>query len=98
MLRKDAQQQEPFNQSAREPQGFTVHSSGLSSEYAREQGWGLNEEERTRTPRQKQNYDGGRAYDYGPQDFGDEAVDTSSMRSNVETSKAGPIRQKRPAA
>lgn len=27
-----------------EPKGFTVHSSGLASEYAREQGWGINED------------------------------------------------------
>ena len=58
------------NQEMRVPQGFTVHSSGLASEYAREQGWGINEEERTRTPQQKQDYDGGKEYDYGPRDFG----------------------------
>ena len=80
------------------PQGFTVHSSKRSSEYAREQGWGINEEERTKTPLQKQDYDGGRDYDYGARDFGDSAVDTSSAKAPVPRHKASPMRQKKPAA
>jgi len=74
------------------------HTGGLSSEYAREQGWGLNEEERTKTSQKKQNYDGGRDYEYGPRDFGDKAVDTSSARPDLATSKVRPMRQKRSAA
>jgi hypothetical protein len=62
------------------PAGFTQHSGGLASEYAREQGWGMNEVERTQTPRDKQDGDGGKDYDYGPRDFGDTAVDTSAAR------------------
>ena len=64
----------------REPAGFTQHNGGLASEYAREQGWGMNENERTRTGKEKEQPDGGRDYDYGARDFGDEAVDTSSAR------------------
>lgn len=64
----------------REPAGFTPRTGGLSSEYAREQGWDLDEEQRAKTPREKQEYDGGRDYDYGPQDFGDTATDTSSAQ------------------
>lgn len=83
MPEKDSQQQ----QGTHIPQGFTVHTSGLASEYAREQGWGLNEEERTKTPRKKQDYDGGRNYDYGARDFGDTAVDTSEARPRLERNK-----------
>jgi hypothetical protein len=97
MVRKDAEQQNSSDQTTREPQGFTVHSGGLSSEYAREQGWGLNEEERTKTPQKKQNYDGGRNYEYGPRDFGDVPLDTSAMKPARET-KVRPMRQKRTAA
>ena len=66
--------------SRRFPAGFTQHSGGLASEYAREQGWGINEDERTQTARDKQDADGGRDYDYGPRDFGDTAVDTSTAQ------------------
>ncbi len=82
----------------RVPQGFTVHSSGLASEYARELGWGINQEERTKTPHQKQNYDGGRNYNYGARDFGDSAADTSSAQTAVESNKSRHTRQKKSAA
>ena len=64
----------------REPSGFTPRTGGLASEYAREQGWDINEEQRSQTPREKQKYDGGRDYDYGAQDFGDEPVDTAAVK------------------
>ncbi len=64
----------------REPTGFTPRTSGLASEYAREQGWEINEEQRARTPMEKQKYDGGKDYDYGAQDFGDTAVDTTDSQ------------------
>lgn len=68
-------------QERREPTGFTPRSGGLTSEYAREQGWDTNEERRAKTPAEKQEYDGGRDYDYGnAQDFGDTAIDTSDAR------------------
>lgn len=68
------------NEEQRRPSGFTPGSGGLTSEYAREQGWGLNEEQRSKTPPEKQDYDGGRDYDYGAQDFGDTAVDTGDAQ------------------
>jgi len=86
------------NSAMRLPQGFTVHSSKRSSEYARELGWGINEEERTKTPQEKQNYDGGRNYDYGSRDFGDTAVDTSSAKPPADRNKLRPVRHKKPAA
>jgi hypothetical protein len=59
-----------------EPRGFGNHSRGLSGEYAHEQGWGLNMEQRRRQSTQPQNIDGGTDYDYGARDFGDEPVNT----------------------
>ena len=58
-----------------EPRGLGEHTRGLAGEYAHEQGWGLREEERTKITTTA---DGGNDYDYGAQDFGDEAVNTSS--------------------
>ena len=92
-------EKDSHNSESREPQGFTVHSSGLASEYARELGWGINEEERTKTLKQKQDYDGGRNYEYGAQDFGDTAEDTSSAQPRGERErKVRQPRQKKSAA
>lgn len=55
-----------------EPRGFGEHTRGLSGEYAHEQGWGLDVEERTRLPEGKQDINGGKDYDYSARDFGDE--------------------------
>ena len=63
-----------------EPRGFGERSRGLAGEYAHEQGWGLNEQERRTPPRGQAAADGGTDYDYGAQDFGDEAVDTSAAK------------------
>ncbi len=60
----------------KEPRGLGEHTRGLASEYAHEQGWGLNEDERRKLPNTKQNTDGGNDYEYGARDFGDEPVDT----------------------
>ena len=57
-----------------EPRGFGEHSRGLAGEYAHEQGWGLNESERTHQPSAPQDIDGGNDYEYGARDFGDEPV------------------------
>jgi hypothetical protein len=65
----------------REPSGFTPRTGGLASEYAREQGWEINEEQRARTSMERQAYDGGTDYDYGAQDFGDTATDTSGSET-----------------
>lgn len=64
----------------REPQGFAEHTRKPSSEKAHEQGWGLNQDERTRLPVGKQPWQGGMDYDYGAQDFGDTPEDTSSAK------------------
>ena len=63
-----------------EPRGFGEHTRGLAGEYAHEQGWSLNEDERTRQPEPGQQADAGNDFDYGAQDFGDETVDTSSAK------------------
>ncbi|GAC1361676.1 MAG: hypothetical protein NVSMB3_09920 [Acidobacteriaceae bacterium] len=63
-----------------EPRGFGEHSRGLAGEYAHEQGWGLNEEERRAQPVAKQEADGGKDYDFGAQDLGDQAVHTSVVK------------------
>ena len=60
-----------------EPRGFGEHTRGLSSEYAHEQGWGLDEEERTKPSAAPQDVDGGTDYEYGATDFGDNAVNTA---------------------
>ena len=57
---------------AQEPRGFGEHSRGLPGEYAHEQGWGLDEEERKRQAAPPRDIDGGNDYNYGAQDFGDE--------------------------
>lgn len=71
-----------------EPRGFGEHSRGLAGEYAHEQGWGLNEEERKAQPQGTEAADGGTDYDYGARDFGDEAVDTSSVKPTEEAVEA----------
>ena len=68
------------DQQRREPQGFAEHARKPSSERAHEQGWGLNQDERTRLPEGKQPWQGGIDYDYGAQDFGDTPEDTSAAQ------------------
>ena len=72
----------------REPAGFTARTNGPASKCAREQGWDTNEEQRAQTPKEKQQYDGGRDYDYGARDFGDTAVDTSTAQPHQDVPKA----------
>ena len=67
---------EPDDQK-QEPRGFGEHTRGLSSEYAHEQGWGLNQEERSKQDAAPQDADGGADYEYGARDFGDEPVNTA---------------------
>lgn len=82
----------------RTPAGFTPHSGGLASEYAREMGWGLNEPERAKEPEQKQDADGGTNYDYGAADFGDTAKDTNKVMPPAvgETKQTAPVKSKPP--
>lgn len=72
-------------QSEREPLGFTDRTRSSSSEYAHEQGWGLNEVERTAVPAEKQAFEGGTDYDYGARDFGDTATDTSAVQPSPDS-------------
>ena len=65
-----------------EPRGFGEHSRGLASEYAHEQGWGLDEAERTHQTTVPQNADGGTDYDYGARDFGEAPVNTAIDHEN----------------
>jgi hypothetical protein len=76
------------NEEKRVPKGFTPGAGGLASEYAREQGWAINEDERRRIPLDKQDEDGGTDYDYGAADFGDEAKDTSSAKPKDDSNKS----------
>ena len=68
-----------------EPSGFTDHTRSLAGEHAHEQGWGLNEDERTHLPETKQDFEGGTDYDYGARDFGDTAVNTSAVTPSPES-------------
>jgi len=61
-----------------EPEGFTPEKEGPASKAAHEQGWGLNEEERT-TSRETPAIQGGTDYDYGAHDFGDTATRTGNV-------------------
>jgi hypothetical protein len=70
-----------------EPRGFGEHTRGLSGEYAHEQGWGIDVEERTRLPIGPQDIDGGKDYDYGARDFGDEPVNTARISQNADASE-----------
>ena len=77
--------QSPRRENDVEPRGFGEHSRGLSGEYAHEQGWGLNIEQRRRVSATPQNTGGGVDYDYGARDFGDEPVNT-----NLDPESGGP--------
>lgn len=79
-----ADEQTP-GKSGREPLGLTDGTRSLSGEYAHEQGWGLNEDQRTALPAEKQNFEGGTDYDYGARDFGDTATDTSAVQPSPES-------------
>lgn len=71
-----------------EPRGLGEHARGLASEYAHEQGWQLNEDERRKLPDEPQNTDGGTDYEYGARDFGDEPVNTEPLASDDKVAKA----------
>ncbi len=63
-----------------EPRGLGEHARGPASEAAHEQGWDLNEEQRTEPPKGRPAHYGGKGFDYGAQDFGD----TPAKRDNPE--------------
>ena len=70
-----------------EPRGFGEHTRGLAGEYAHEQGWGLDEEERTKQDTTPQDTDGGSDYEYGARDFGDEPVNTDIAQNEIAQDK-----------
>ena len=72
-----------------EPRGFGEHTRGLAGEYAHEQGWGLNEGERTKVADTPQDADGGTDYEYGARDFGDEPVNTAIDHEDSTPGAAG---------
>lgn len=71
-----------------EPRGLGEHTRGLAGEYAHEQGWGLNEDERKKQMPTEQQADGGSDYEYGARDFGDKAVNTREAKPTPEETKA----------
>lgn len=73
--------------SIRRPKGFIPGARGPAGENAHEQGWQLNEEERTRIAKSMQGKTGGRDYNYGARDFGDRPVDTSSTDATAQQSR-----------
>jgi hypothetical protein len=75
--KNDSSKKQPTTE---EPKGLGEHAMGHEAEIAQEQGWGLNEEERTKLPEGRPAHYGGIGYDYGAQDFGD----TPAKRDNPE--------------
>ena len=69
---------------AHEPLGFGEHTRGLPGEYAHEQGWGLNEEERKEQASSPRDTDGGNDYNYSAQDFGDEPLNMARVSGDSE--------------
>jgi hypothetical protein len=82
--------QSPQQPQPAEPRGFGEHSRGLAGEYAHEQGWGLNVQQRQHDTSKPQNTDGGTEYDYGAQDFGDKPVNTA-----LEPGSGGPTQNRK---
>jgi hypothetical protein len=68
-------------QNTKEPAGLGEHAHGHTAEIAHEQGWGSNEDERTKQPEGRPAHYGGNGYDYGAQDFGD----TPAKRDNPQS-------------
>lgn len=86
------QEERTENPPVRTPAGFTPRTGGLASEYAREMGWGLNEPERAKERKEKQDADGGTNYDYGAADYGDTAKDTTPGKAPVANEIRTPVK------
>jgi hypothetical protein len=65
-----------------EPRGFGQRSRGLGAEYAHEQGWGLDIDERTKISQIPEN-PRGKEYDYGARDFGDEPRNAEGPQPDI---------------
>lgn len=93
---RNATQNGPNGSANGAPRGFGENTRGLSGEYAHEQGWGLQVEERTKQSTAPQDTDGGTDYEYGARDFGDEPVNTAigpaerDKTQNTPSSTANP--------
>jgi hypothetical protein len=68
----------------KEPSGLGIHNLGRGAEYAHEEGWGINEEERTTASDVAQNVAGGKDYNYGAADFGDEPVNEGDVQPSPD--------------
>ncbi len=76
MAEHKASEQQPT-----EPRGLGEHTRGLTAEYAHEQGWQIDEAERTQLPPEgPQDTSGGTNYEYGARDFGDEPTNADRFR------------------
>ncbi len=74
-----------------EPRGLGEHARGLSAEYAHEQGWQIDEAERTQPPPAgPQDTSGGTNYDYGARDFGDEPVNLDRLETQPDRLAGAP--------
>ncbi len=73
-----------------EPRGFGAHTRGLAGEYAHEQGWGLEEDQRTKLADTPQDTDGGTDYEYGARDFGDEPINAARVLGASDQATAAP--------
>jgi hypothetical protein len=71
----------------RRPKGFSPGARGPAGENAHEQGWQLNEEERTRVAKSLQGKTGGRDFNYGARDFGDRPTNAGSTESQRTSSQ-----------
>ncbi len=72
-------------QASKEPTGLGIHNQGREAEIAREQGWGTDEEKRTKKPGGRRPEYGGKGYDYGAQDFGNVPEETGEINENKKT-------------
>jgi hypothetical protein len=62
-----------------EPRGLDDRNLGPTAEAAHEQGWQINEDQRTTPPPGKPAHYGGKDYNYGAQDLGDTPEDMSQV-------------------
>lgn len=84
-MANDSRENEP-----KEPAGLGEHARGPASEAAHEQGWDINEEERTKQRERRPAHYGGKGYDYGAQDFGDTAGKLDNPEGATDETKDRP--------
>jgi len=72
--------------SMRRPKGFCPGLRGPSGENAHEQGWRINEEERTKDAKTLQGRTASRDFNYGSRDFGDRPVATRPATRHTASS------------